>query len=139
MKNKKLAPVVIASMLALSLNFVGTSQAQAACSKLDRELWEGYWTVEPDEELGIEGDGVSGIIDAYNLASIFQKREYDSELLKLTADWKKRSKSKKLKPKIIKFEKLIKKYIPQPNVFSTYPDLKFTFNDIDYTIKNNAC
>jgi hypothetical protein len=126
-------------MLALSLNFVGAGQAQAACTKLDRELWEGYRTVEPDEELGIEGDGVDGVKTAYNLSSIFQEREYDLELLKLTADWKKRSKSKKLKPKIIKFEKLIKKYIPQPNVFSAYPDLKFLFNDIDYTIKNNAC
>jgi hypothetical protein len=126
-------------MLTVSINYIGTGQAQAACSKLDRELWEGYWTVEPDEELGIEGDGVSGVKDAYNLSSIFQEREYDLELLKLTADWKKRSKSKKLKPKIIKFEKLIKKYIPQPKVFSNYPDLTFLFEDIDYTIKNNAC
>jgi hypothetical protein len=68
-KVKKITPIVIATMLTVSINYIGTGQAQAACSKLDRELWEGYWTVEPDEELGIEGDGVSGVKDAYNLSN----------------------------------------------------------------------
>lgn len=40
MKINRLAPVLIASMFALSLNFIGAGQAQAAaCSKYDKGMW----------------------------------------------------------------------------------------------------
>ena len=139
MRIKKLTPVVIASMLALNLNFVGATQVQAACSNFDTRSWEGYWTVEPNEELGIEGDGVDGVKTYYGLAESFGSLEYDREVLKLTAIWKNKTKNKKLKSKIIKFERLLKKYIPQPYKLSYYKDMDFIYNDLDYTIKSNLC
>ena len=139
MKIKKITPIVIASMFAVSLNFIGAGQAQAACSSFDSRSWEGYWKVEPDEELGIEGDGVKGVYGAYLMASVFGGRERDKEVLKLTKTWKDKTKNKKLKSKITKFERLLKKYIPQPGSLSAYPEINFVFEDLDYTLENDLC
>jgi len=138
-KIKKITPIVIASMLAVSLNFIGAGQAQAACSSFDSRSWEGYWTVEPDEELGIEGDGVDGVNAAYLMASVFGDRESDKEVLRLTKTWKDKTKNKKLKSKITKFERLLKKYIPQPLRLSAYPEMDFVYKDLEYTLENDLC
>ena len=138
-KIKKITPIVIASMFAVSLNFIGAGQAQAACSSFDSRSWEGYWTVEPDEELGIEGVGVKGVYGSYLMTSVFGGRENEREVLKLTKTWKDKTKNKKLKSKITKFERLLKKYIPQPLALGAYQEMDFAFNDLDYTLENNLC
>jgi hypothetical protein len=140
MNKALLTRVVITSLLALNLNFVGASQAQAACSDFDRRAWEGYWKVEPDEELGIEGVvGARGVYGYYLLTSVFGGRENEREVLKLTKTWKDKTKNKKLKSKITKFERLLKKYIPQPAALGDYQEMDFAFNDLDYTLENNLC
>lgn len=72
MRVKKLTPVVIASMLALSLNFIGASQAQAAkCSTKDRLLFLdeesnniNYYTAMASISQGITQDADSYVENA---------------------------------------------------------------------------
>jgi hypothetical protein len=95
MRIKKLAPAVIASMLALNLNFIGAGQAQAAaCSKYDRGMWtdNSENNVNFFTAMAYVSQGVTPNAD-----------EYVNSALDLMDAWVKKTKSKKVKSAVIKF------------------------------------
>jgi hypothetical protein len=130
-KTKKLTLVVISSLIALNLNFIGASQAQAApCSRFDFIMFSGN---------DIDGDGQveeTGIQGYWGMANFLGDNE---NIIPLTQMWAKKTKSKKLKPKIIRFERLLKQYLPKPYKLSSYPSMVKAYEDLEYIIVNDLC
>lgn len=131
MRKTFLTPLVIASMLALSLNFVGASQAQAAaCSAKDKYNWS------HDASDGKDKPNMEGL---YAMAGFIGSDEYVGAIFDLLESWKKTTKSKKLKAALIKFETQFEIHGASGIKYSYIPELKKEYNALSTIFKFNRC
>jgi len=94
MNRALLTPFVIASMFALSLNFIGAGQAQAVvCSKYDKRMWN-------DSDLNFF------MAVAYKDQGVSQPMtdDYINAALDLMDNWVSKTKNKKVKAAVKKYQ-----------------------------------
>ena len=118
-------------MFALSLNFVGAGQAQAApCSTKDKLIFGGGGSEEASTDF----------VFSYLMAGEFGKDVYIDRISEIVKSWKKTTKSKKLKAALIKFE--IEFEVDGKNGITKYkyiPELSKAYKNIQTIFKYDRC
>ena len=131
MKINKFAPVLVASILAFSLTFVGNSQAYAAaCSTKDINIFD-----DPTQN----GEGSTDLRWAYFNVAWVGDKSYVSSVFEIVDSWKVATKNKKLKTAIVKFENAFEKYADSGKFLNRIPEVQNAYNSIETIIKYKRC
>jgi hypothetical protein len=120
------------SILALTLNFLFVGQAQAAaCSAKDK------YRFDRPASKSVYGD-FSSLANAYKVAG-FQCDSCIGNVFDVLDNWKKETKSKKLKAALEKFEIQFEMHGSSGIRYSNIPSLTAAYKSIETIIKFNRC